>query len=133
MFNVKHCWGEDYFARVSFYSVRKLFHKKGAIALISNLASLLIITEPPVNLLPVSIWRFGSDFTSLYLHNGLITGLLSYTALRGKCPNKEFFLISIFLHSDWKRENTDQKLLCIAAFSTQSRLLRQTVIKSPFF
>ena len=91
MFNIKHCWGEDYFACASLYSVQKLLHKKGAIPLISNLASLLIITEPPVNLLPVSIWRFGSNFTSLYLANGLVTGLLNYTALRGKCPDKEFF------------------------------------------
>ena len=49
-------------------------------------------------------------------------------ALRGKCPNTEFFLVRIFLHSDWTeygeilrislysvrmRENTDQKKLRI--------------------
>ena len=30
-------------------------------------------------------------------------------SLREKCPNTEFFLIRIFLYSDWKQENTDQK------------------------
>ena len=30
-----------------------------------------------------------------------------------KCPNTEFFLVLIFLYSDWIRENTDQKKLRI--------------------
>ena len=32
-----------------------------------------------------------------------------HVALREKCPNKELFLVRIFLHSDWIQENTDQK------------------------
>ena len=30
------------------------------------------------------------------------------SALREKCPNTEFFLVGIFLYSDWMQENTDQ-------------------------
>ena len=29
-------------------------------------------------------------------------------ALREKCPNREFFLVRIFLYSDWIQENADQ-------------------------
>ena len=28
------------------------------------------------------------------------------SSLRGKCPNREFFLIRIFLHPDWMRRDT---------------------------
>ena len=40
-------------------------------------------------------------------------------SLREKCPNTEFFLVSIFLHSDWINENTDQKELRIWTLFTQ--------------
>ena len=33
--------------------------------------------------------------------------------LREKCPNTEFFLVRIFLYSDWIQENMDQKKLRI--------------------
>ena len=33
--------------------------------------------------------------------------------LREKCPNTEFFVVRIFLYSDWIQENADQKILCI--------------------
>ena len=32
-------------------------------------------------------------------------------SLREKCPNTEFFLVRIFLYSDWIQENRDQKKL----------------------
>ena len=32
-------------------------------------------------------------------------------SLRGKCWNTEFFVVRIFLYSDWIQENTDQKIL----------------------
>ena len=36
-----------------------------------------------------------------------------HLALREKCPNTEFFLVRIFLYSDWIQENTDQAMLRI--------------------
>ena len=39
--------------------------------------------------------------------------------LRGKCPNTEFFLVRIFLHSVRIQENTDQKQLRIWTVFTQ--------------
>ena len=30
-------------------------------------------------------------------------------SLREKCPNTDLFLVLIFLYSDWKQENADQK------------------------
>ena len=40
-------------------------------------------------------------------------------SLREKCPNAEFFLVYIFLYSDWIQENTDEKKLRIWALFTQ--------------
>ena len=37
----------------------------------------------------------------------------SFYSLCEMCPNTEFFLVRIFLHSDWIRENLDQKKLRI--------------------
>ena len=34
---------------------------------------------------------------------------VSILALREKCPNTEFFLVRIFLYSDWIQENMDQR------------------------
>ena len=39
--------------------------------------------------------------------------------VREKCPNKQFFLVRIFLHSDWIQENTDHKKLHISTLFTQ--------------
>ena len=39
--------------------------------------------------------------------------------LREKCPNTELFLVRIFLYSDWKQENMDQKKLRIRTVFTQ--------------
>ena len=39
--------------------------------------------------------------------------------LREKCPNREFFLVRIFLYSDWIQENMDQKKLRIWTFFMQ--------------
>ena len=36
-----------------------------------------------------------------------------FLSLREKCPNTEFFMVRIFLYSDWIQENTDQKKLRI--------------------
>ena len=44
---------------------------------------------------------------------------LMISSLREKCPGMEFFLVRIFPHSDWIRENTDQKNLRIWTLSTQ--------------
>ena len=37
--------------------------------------------------------------------------------LHEKCPNKELYLVYVFLYSDWIQENTDQKYLCFGHFS----------------
>ena len=42
-----------------------------------------------------------------------------YWTLRKKCPNAEFFLVRIFLYSDWRKKNTDQKKHRIWRPSTQ--------------
>ena len=39
--------------------------------------------------------------------------------MREKCPNTEFFLVHIFLHSVWIQENTDRKKLRIWTLFTQ--------------
>ena len=44
---------------------------------------------------------------------------LNMRALREKCPNTEFFLVRIFLYSDWIQENTDHKKLRIWTLFTQ--------------
>ena len=38
-----------------------------------------------------------------------------------KCPNTEFFLVCIFLYSDWIQENTDQRKLRLWIFFTQCK------------
>ena len=40
-------------------------------------------------------------------------------SLRGKCPNTEFFLVRIFVYSNWIPENTDWKKLSIWTLFTQ--------------
>ena len=40
-------------------------------------------------------------------------------ALRKKCPSTAFFLVRVFLYSDWIQENTDQKKLRIYTLFTQ--------------
>ena len=47
--------------------------------------------------------------------------LHKWKALREKCPSTEFFLVRIFLYSDWIQENTDQKKLHIWALFIQWR------------
>ena len=39
--------------------------------------------------------------------------ILHVWSLRKKCPHTEFFLVRIFLYSNWIQENTDQKKLRI--------------------
>ena len=39
--------------------------------------------------------------------------------LSEKCPITEFFLVRIFLYSDWIQENTEQKKLCIWTLFTK--------------
>ena len=41
--------------------------------------------------------------------------------LREKCPNTEFFLVRIFLYSEWILENTDQTKLRIWTLFTQCK------------
>ena len=48
-----------------------------------------------------------------------IPGSLGRFTLCEKCPNKEFFLIRIFLFSNWIQENTDQKKLRIWTLFTR--------------
>ena len=50
-------------------------------------------------------------------HAGILTEV--NIALHEKCPNTEFFLVRIFPHSDWIRENMDQKKLRIWTLFTQ--------------
>ena len=51
--------------------------------------------------------------------------------LRKKCPNMEFFLVRIFLYSDWMQENAGQKNLRIWTFLMQWEHLQTTA--SGFF
>ena len=41
--------------------------------------------------------------------------------LREKCSNTDFFLVRIFLYSEWIQENTDQKKLRIWTLFTQCK------------
>ena len=71
--------------------------------------SLFFLTEHLLwLLLPLAICNIGKYFTRF-----------SYFPLREKCPNTEFFLVSIFLYSIRIQENTDQKKLRIWTFFTQ--------------
>ena len=42
--------------------------------------------------------------------------------MREKSPNTQFFLVGIFLYSDWIQENTDQKKLRIGTLFTQRKI-----------
>ena len=44
--------------------------------------------------------------------------------MRKKYPNTEFFLVLIFLYSDWMQENADQQTLSIWELFTQCRYWR---------
>ena len=48
----------------------------------------------------------------------MLTSLFSSFSTN-RCPNTEFFLVRIFLYSDWIQENTDQKQLRIWTLFTQ--------------
>ena len=48
------------------------------------------------------------------------------TTLREKRPNREFFLVRIFLYSVQIQENTDQKKLSIWKFFTQCDNVKNT-------
>ena len=48
-----------------------------------------------------------------------------YYSLREKCPNTEFFLVRIFLYSDWIQENTDQKKLHIWTLFAQWKEIKE--------
>ena len=47
------------------------------------------------------------------------THILAYfiQSLHEKCPNTEFFLVCVFLYSDWIQENTEQKTTVFGHFS----------------
>ena len=47
------------------------------------------------------VWNFNK------ISNLLLLNCAIKKALREKCPNKEFFLVRIFLHSDWIRRDTE--------------------------
>ena len=49
--------------------------------------------------------------------------LVVTAALRENCPNTEFFLVDIFLYSDWIQENRNQKRLRTWTLFTQCWLL----------
>ena len=72
-------------------------------------ADQLVLRKPVFNLLTSSVF-----FASVYpmgdaapISNNL--RMFGKVSLREKCPNKELFLVRIFLFSDWIQENTDQK------------------------
>ena len=78
------------------------------------------------------IYLFIYFFFSLYFFSDICTFILFYLSvhlfyflrctnmsLREKFPSTELFLVRIFLYSDWIRENTDQKKLCIWTLFTQ--------------
>ena len=51
--------------------------------------------------------------------------------LREKCPNTGFFLVRIFLYSNWIQENTDQKNLRSWTLFVQCNLAKQNTLPSP--
>ena len=55
------------------------------------------------------------------LHVLAVFCLHKWKALREKCPSTEFFLVRIFMYSDWIQENTDQKKLHIWVLFIQWR------------
>ena len=66
----------------------------------------------------------GSVKVQWYLHNLELPKIwlgeeFFKLALREKCPKMEFFLVCIFLYSDWIQANTDQKKLRIWTLFTQ--------------
>ena len=67
----------------------------------------------------------------------LFCSSLISNSLREKCPNTEFYLVLIFLYSDWIQENTDQKKLHIWTLFAQWKEIKEiTYLKeinlSPF-
>ena len=62
-----------------------------------------------------------NHFRSCYYHGGSTCSnvLVKWLSLREKRPNTEFFLVRIFLYSDWIQENTDKKKLRIWTIFTQ--------------
>ena len=74
--------------------------------------------------------EYGLSLTYIFPYNDSVlirenetqkTPIFAYftQSLREKYPNTEFFLVSIFLYSVRKQENTDQKKLRIWIFFTQ--------------
>ena len=64
----------------------------------------------------LDVW-LGSEYTSAVKH--LWWTFFVKIALGEKYPNTKFFLVCIFLYSDWIQENTDQKKLRIRTLFTQ--------------
>ena len=58
----------------------------------------------------------------LLSHQKLPT-ILELQPLREMCPNTEYFLVRIFLYSDWIQENTYQKNEYLDTFHTVSILM----------
>ena len=81
------------------------------------------------------MFNITSKYFSIFSINVPASWVVHMTkALREKCPNTEFFLVRIFLYSDWNgdllrkssysvriQENKDQKKLCIWTLFTQWR------------
>ena len=75
-----------------------------------SLTDQLVLRKPVFNLripntaLSASVYPMGD---AAPISNSLC--MFGKVSLRKKCPNKELFLVRIFLYSDWIQENTDQK------------------------
>ena len=74
-----------------------------------SVADQLVLRKPVFNLripdtaLSASVYPMGD---AAPISNNL--RMFGKVSLREKCPNKELFLVRIFLYSDWIQENTDQ-------------------------
>ena len=66
--------------------------------------------------IPILDGWLGSEYTSAVKH---LWTFFVKIALGEKYRNTEFFLVRIFLYSDWIQENTDQKKLRIRTLFTQ--------------
>ena len=107
-------WSMESFAALLRYTIVNL------LTACSNFKLILSYQARNSHNIPHSRWNITFSKTHLSLLPYLNLGWASvsttwnpYPTLRGKSPNMEFFLVRIFLYSDWIRENTDHKKLRI--------------------
>ena len=69
----------------------------------------VIISGSKLAIISGSLGRLSNNSWFLWKFRTFKWDIKLYGSLPEKCPNREFFLVHIFLYSDWTQENTDQK------------------------